>query len=141
MYHLTGKSLFDDFDQIEREIAHWLPQGSKTPFNKALSTNIKEFDNYYQYEIEAPGLKKEDISVEFMNGNLTVKAVKNETNEEKDKEGKVIFEERRTGEMVRSFYLGNEIKPEEIEGKYEDGILTLKVPKKEKEDKKMIRID
>lgn len=141
MYHLTRKGLFDDFDQIEKEIARWMPQGDRVPFSRALSTNVKEFEDHYQYEIEVPGFKKEDINVEFVNGKLTVKAVKNEKKEEKDKEGKIIFEERSSGEMVRSFYLGNEIKPEEIEGKYEDGILTLKVPKKEKEDKKLIKID
>lgn len=143
MYHLTRKGLFDDFDRAEKEIEQlWLPKGNNFPLNRALSTNIKEFNDHYEYEIEAPGFKKEDISIEFVNGELTVKATKNEKNEEKDKEGKIIFEERTSGQMVRSFYLGKEFNPEDINAKYEDGILTLKVPKKEKEaNKKLIQID
>ena len=48
-----------------------------------------------------------------------------------EKDGKYIRKERYSGAMSRSFYVGDELKQEDIKAKYEDGILKLSVPKKE----------
>ena len=79
-------------------------------------------------------------------GYLTITAEKGLKEEDKDKEsGRVIRQERYTGSMTRSFYVGTEVKEEEVKAKFEDGVLKLTVPKKEAqkavEEKKTIAIE
>ena len=94
-------------------------------------TDVREHEDHYDLEIDLPGFKKEDLTVELNNGYLTVTANKGHDQEEKNKEGKIIRQERYSGMMSRSFYVGDEITSDEIQGKYEGGVLTLHVPKKE----------
>ena len=76
-------------------------------------------------------LKKEDISVSFENGYLTVSTNKTLDRDDKDKDGKYIRQERYAGSMSRSFFIGKNIPKEDIKAKYEDGVLRLSVPKKD----------
>ena len=64
--------------------------------------------------------------------------------DEKDKEGRYIRQERYTGQCARSFYVGDALKENDIKAKYQDGILTLSIPKKDQkavEQKKYIAIE
>ena len=107
---------------------------------KLMNTDIIENDNKYEFHIELPGFKKEDISIELDNGNLKIHT-KNEVNEEEKEKGKVIRQERFYGEMSRSFYVGDNIDEDSINASFENGILKLVVPKKEiKDNKKLIEI-
>lgn len=94
-----------------------------------MSTDVKEFEDHYELDMELPGFKKEDVKAELKNGYLTVSADHNESNDEKDNEGKFIRQERYYGECKRSFYVGNSITKEDIKANFEDGILKLSVPK------------
>ena len=97
-----------------------------------MKTDIKEFDDKYEVEIDLPGFKKDEIEAKLENGYLTISAAKGLDKEEKEeKDGKYIRKERYSGAMSRSFYVGDELKQEDIKAKYEDGILKLSVPKKE----------
>ena len=97
-----------------------------------MKTDIKEFDDKYEVEIDLPGFKKDEIEAKLENGYLTISAAKGLDKEEKDeKDGKYIRKERYSGAMSRSFYVGDELKQEDIKAKYEDGILKLSVPKEE----------
>ena len=98
-------------------------------------TDIKELKDNYLLEIELPGFNKEDIKAEINNGYLIVTAAHNENKDEKDKEGKYIRKERYSGHCTRSFYVGENLKEEDIKGKFENGILKLEVPKKAAEEK------
>ena len=89
----------------------------------------QETDNSYEVDIDLPGFKKDEIEAKLENGYLTISAAKGLDKEEKD--GKYIRKERYSGAMSRSFYVGDELKQEDIKAKYEDGILKLSVPKKE----------
>lgn len=85
-----------------------------------------------ELEIDLSGFKKEEVKAELKDGYLTVSAVKDLDEDEKDKEtGKYIRRERYAGSMMRSFYVGDEIKQEDIHAKFENGILQLSIPKKE----------
>jgi HSP20 family molecular chaperone IbpA len=86
-------------------------------------------ENGYELEIELPGYKKEDVQAELKDGKLIITATNNAENEEK--EGKFIRRERFWGTCNRSFYVGEEVKQQDIKAKFEDGILKLFVPKKE----------
>ena len=94
-----------------------------------MKTDVHETEDSYEMNVDLPGFKKEDIHVELKEGYLTLRAEKNLDKEEK-KEKKVIRSERYVGSMSRSFYVG-EVQPESIKCKYEDGVLTLEVPKAE----------
>ena len=107
-----------------------------TPFftrseSSMMKTDIKEHDNGYELTIDMPGVKKEDIKAELNDGYLTVSAESNSSKDEKDEKGKYICRERYSGSYSRSFYVGDAVTEEDIKAKFENGTLTLDIPKKE----------
>lgn len=110
---------------------------------KLMRTDVKEKDNNYIIEIDLPGYEKEDIQIEMENGYLKINAKTcKETNN--DESEKYIHRERFYGECSRSFYVGENLKEEDIKAAFKNGILTLTVPKEQQkkiEDKKYIQID
>lgn len=109
--------------------------------NLVMNTDIIEKTNEYEFKIDLPGFKKEDIKVEIENGNLKIQA-KNEKSKEEKQDGKFICQERYYGEFSRSFYLGDDIDNSDILATFENGVLTLNIPKiePEKDKKKYIEI-
>ena len=94
-----------------------------------MKTDIKDQGDHYQLEIELPGYKKEDLSVELHEGNLTIRASKESTTEEKDEKKNYIRRERHSGSCQRTFYVGKKLTQENIKAAYNDGVLVLTVPK------------
>ena len=82
-----------------------------------------------------PGFNKEDLKAELKEGYLTISASTNKDNGEKDENGKYIRRERYVGSCSRSFYVGEDIKQDDIKAKFENGILKISVPKKESQPK------
>ena len=113
MPSIFGETLFDDFmndfafPDIDRKLY------GKHAAN-LMKTDVKEKDNTYEVAIDLPGFKKDEIQ------------------DEKDKEGKYVRRERYAGNVSRSFYVGNRVQKEDIHPKYENGILSLTVPKGQK---------
>ena len=103
--------------------------------SKIMKTDIKEKKDEYLINIELPGYQKENIKMEIEDGYLTVHAEVNSDNEEKE-EGKFVRRERYVGSCSRSFYVGTEVKSEEIKASFKNGMLKIEIPKKE-EDKKL----
>ena len=99
-----------------------------------MKTDIKEDENSYLLEVDLPGYSKDDIKIDITDGYLTINAkVEKEDNEDKKN---YVRRERFTGEVSRSFYVGEDIKEEEVKASFKNGILTLEVPKLSLEDKK-----
>ncbi len=96
-----------------------------------MKTDVHENEQGYEVDIDLPGFKKEEINLTLENGYLSVSAAKSLDNEKKNIKGKVIRQERYSGSMQRSFYVGDEITETDIKAKFEDGVLKLTVPKKE----------
>ncbi len=92
-------------------------------------TDIRDNGDSYILEAELPGFKKEDITIDINGDNLTISAKHEETKEEKDSKGNYIRRERSFGSAARSFDI-SEIKSEDISAAYNNGILTLTLPKK-----------
>ncbi|MBQ9327700.1 MAG: Hsp20/alpha crystallin family protein [Solobacterium sp.] len=114
-----------------------------TSGSSLMKTDIREKDGMYLLDIDLPGFRKEDIRISLYNGNLTVTAEHNKTEEEKSAEGRIIRQERYMGSCSRTWYVGDAIKDTDIKAGFKDGILTLEVPsekKKEAEEKKFINI-
>ena len=142
MPSIFGEDLFDDFMGYptgRQAAANAYPQ-----VKDMMKTDIREHDAGYEVDIDLPGFKKDEISIELENGYLTVSAAKGLDKDEEDKKGKYIRKERYAGAMQRSFYVGENLTQEDIKAKYENGILKLSVPKKEAkpvETKKTIAIE
>lgn len=95
----------------------------------SMRTDIKETENGYQLDVEMPGFDKKDIKISLENGYLTVSAEKSSREEEnKDKNEKYIRKEC-TVSCSRSYYVGDDIERENVKAKYDNGMLTLTVPK------------
>ena len=109
--------------------------------NKFMKTDIKEKDGRYILEIDVPGYDKDNIKIELENGYLVVTAENNKSNEEN--EDGYIHQERFFGTCCRSYYVGKNVKQEDIKASFKNGILILSFPKeKEKlQEKKYIAIE
>ena len=131
---IFGENLFDDFMDFPFDDDFW---GRKNPLygknaKRMMKTDIRETESSYELDVDLPGFKKDEIKASLENGYLTISAAKGLDKDEKDKDGKYIRQERYAGAMSRSFYVGDEVTQEDIKAKYEDGILKLSIPKKEK---------
>ena len=71
------------------------------------------------------------MTAELNDGYLTITAENNSSKDEKDEKGKYICRERYSGSYSRSFYVGDAVTEEDIKAKFENGTLTLDIPKKE----------
>ena len=71
---------------------------------------------------------EKDVNIELDKGYLTISAKHEVSDEEKDSKGNIIRQERSFGSCSRSFYVGDQIKPETISAKFENGVLKLNVP-------------
>ena len=96
-----------------------------------MKTDVRETEKTYELDIDLPGFKKDEIQIELKDGYLTVSAEKGLDKDEEDKKGKYIRKERYAGALSRTFYLGEEIREEEIKAKFENGILSVSIPKEE----------
>lgn len=146
MPSVFGESLFDDFMDFpfEKEFfSHRNPLCGKHARN-IMKTDIRELDKSYEMDIDLPGFKKDDVSAKLENGYLTITAAKGLDKDEKNDQGVYIRRERYAGQCSRTFYVGEDVKQEDIKAKFEDGILKVTVPKvepKKVEDKKYIAIE
>lgn len=127
MFELTpfarsANNLLDYFDNFDK--AFFGGFDGLTPFK----TDILQTENGYQLQAELPGFQKEDIKIDLGDGRLTIRAEHTEQNEEK-KENSYLRRERRYGAFARSFDITG-IDETAISASYENGILTLDLPKK-----------
>ncbi|WP_343208561.1 Hsp20/alpha crystallin family protein [Anaerolentibacter hominis] len=109
-----------------------------------MKTDIKESEDGYEVAIDLPGFKKDEVRAELKDGYLTISAEKSLEKDEKDKRGKYIRQERYSGNMSRSFYVGEGVTESDIHAKFENGILMLDIPKevpKKVEEKRYVTIE
>ena len=132
-YYPVFDNLFDDFFTTDS-------QGTSS----VMKTDIVKKDGNYELSIEMPGVKKEDIQMELKDGYLNVTASHNTDKEDKDKEGRIIRQERVSGSYSRSFYVGEDIHTEDVKASFNNGELIVTVPKeapKKIEENKFIPIE
>ena len=140
-----GENMMDLFDDFDRNFFRGFTQPDRMLYGKnaarMMKTDVKETKEGYELAVDLPGFKKEEIHLELQNGYLTISTEKNLENKE-EKEGKILRQERYSGTMQRSFYVGGNLTEEDIQAKYEDGVLRVDLPKKEPKvpEKKQILI-
>ena len=109
-----------------------------------MKTDIKERDDSYELEMDLPGFKKDEVKVALENGYLTISAAKGlDEDEQEKKSGRYIRRERYAGACQRTFYVGEDVRQEDIKGEFKHGILKLTIPKKAAQvpEKKYIAIE
>jgi HSP20 family protein len=92
--------------------------------------DIHEFEDHFEIQADMPGVRKEDLSVETNKGELVLRARREARREEKSTN--VRRERYESVEYLRSFELGDSVDPDRIEGELRDGVLTLKLHKRER---------
>ncbi|MBQ6496960.1 MAG: Hsp20/alpha crystallin family protein [Firmicutes bacterium] len=129
MPSIYNNGLFDEFfDGFFAEPSRRAPEKRRFDLMK---TDIKELENAFELHIDMPGVSKEDVKAQIVDGYLVVSAITNTEKEEKDEQGKYIRRERYSGSMSRKYYVGDLIDQNDIKAKFEDGILKLTIPKEE----------
>lgn len=129
-------SLLDGLDELSEMVEPKTLEGSgkymKSRIPYLMKTDIKDSEESYDFEIDLPGYESKDISAQIKDGNLIISAEKSEDKEEK--KDSYVRRERYLGKMSRSYYVGEDIKEDEIKAKFENGVLRISVPKMAKEE-------
>ena len=133
---IFGENLFDDFfDDSFMNFPMW--SGRDPLYGKRaknlMKTDVRETEDTYEVDIDLPGFKRDEITVDLKDGCLTVSAAKGLDKDEEDKKGRYIRQERYAGACSRSFYVGD-VEPDQVTAKYEDGILRISMPKEAKKE-------
>ena len=105
----------------------------------SMRLDIAETDKDYQIKAEIPGVNKEDIDVRIEGNQVTLSAEVRKEKQEKD-DGRVLRSERAYGYASRSFTLGCPLDDAKADARYENGVLTLAIPKKAEADGRKLSI-
>ena len=147
MPSIFAENLFDDFFDdfpMPREFRNMDRRLYGKNAAREMKTDVREHEDHYEVDIDLPGFKKDEITLTLENGYLTVGAAKGVNKDETDKKGKVIRQERYAGSLQRSFYVGDNLTEQDITARFENGVLSLSVPKAEAKkvpEKKVIMIE
>ncbi|WP_423708743.1 Hsp20/alpha crystallin family protein [Undibacterium sp. WLX3042] len=125
-----GSGFFDDFFRDLSPAFYVRPlHGDPLPSPSQIKIDVKENDDAYTVQAEVPGVPKDDIHVSLDGNVVTLRAeIKQEDSSRKD--DKVLRSERYFGEVSRSFQLPVEIEASSASAKYDNGVLSLTLPKK-----------
>ena len=147
MPSLFAENLFDEFFDdfpMPREFRNVDRRLYGKNAAREMKTDVHEHEDHYEVDIDLPGFKKEEITLSLENGYLTVNAAKGLDKDEKNRKGKIIRQERYAGALQRSFYVGDALTEQDITAKFENGVLSLNVPKRDARkipEKKVIMIE
>ena len=119
-------ALFRAFDE---PFFRSMSEGMGLPgYKGGFKVDVRETEQDYELTAELPGLTKDDISLDYTDGYLTISANKSQVKNEGDEKSGYIRRERSFGQMSRSFYIDNIDKTKTTAG-FKDGILTVRLPK------------
>ena len=123
--------MFDDFFNTD-----FMPRANST----APAVNVKETDKNYVMELAAPGIKKEYCRVAINeDGNLTIAIENKMEHKEENKKHHYLRREFSYSNYEQSYTLPDDVERDKISAKVENGILTVVLPKVEKEEKKIAK--
>ena len=124
-------TMFDDFFNTD-----YMPRANST----APAVNVKETDKSYVMELAAPGIKKEYCRIGINDeGNLTIAIENKQEHKEENKKHHYLRREFSYSNYEQSYTLPEDVERDKISAKVDNGILTVVLPKTEKEEKKMTK--
>lgn len=117
-------SPFSVFKALDREF--------ESPFtqSKGAQSEVREFDDSWKVAIDMPGVKRENLEIEYENDTLTVVGKRSS-----------LFEEEAKQLMKRNIHVPEGVDPEGIQADLNHGVLTLSLPKSEKQKPRKILIN
>ncbi len=128
---VTRGSLFDDFFKDIAPGFYVRPlHGDGVPSPSQIKVDVKETDGGYTVQAEVPGVPKEDIHVSI-DGNVVSLRAEVRQHDQKTEGEKVLRSERYFGSVARSFQLPVDVDAAQAKAKYDNGVLTLTLPKKQ----------
>lgn len=129
--HLISQDFYDmdDFFDSRGWVRDMLPSKFWNGKTSEPALNIRETENNFEIELAAPGFAKEDFEVSIMDGCLNISAEKEHS--EAEKKDNYTRREFSYNSFERSLELPDSVKQEEIKAKYNDGILSFRLAKKE----------
>ena len=105
-----------------------------------IKIDVTEADGMYKVRADIPGVKKDDINVRIDGNIIQIDAEAKKEKETKGNGGKVLCSERWEGAVSRTFSVAQDVDEAKVSAKYEDGVLTLELPKKTTTASKRISI-
>ncbi len=131
----------DPFDQLFGAVlgTSGVRNGSAGSLMRAPDTDVIETEREIRVVTEMPGLKRENIEVDVENNVLTIRGEKREERTEGE-QGRFHLAERRYGTFTRSFVLPRDVDPEQIHAEFQDGVLTVAIPKSERVRRRRIQV-
>lgn len=103
------------------------------------SADMTEDEKEYTIHMDIPGMKKDDIKVSFQDGRITISGEREAREKEEKKD--FVRQERYYGSFYRSFTLPENVKEDQIEAKFKNGVLELTIPKAEVVKPKSIKVN
>ena len=131
MHNYLGDNLFDEDWADTPLMREYFGKGNFLYGKHAkhlLRTDVRETEDAIEADIDLPGFKKDEIQVHLEKGYLTVSAEKHA--DKQAGKGKYLRQERYSGTVSRTFYVGDALKPDDVKAKYEDGVLVVSLSKK-----------
>ena len=131
MHNYLGDNLFDEDWADTPLMREYFGKGNFLYGKHAkhlLRTDVRETEDAIEADIDLPGFKKDEIQVHLENGYLTDSAEKHA--DKQAGKGKYLRQERYSGTVSRTFYVGDALKPDDVKAKYEDGVLVVSLSKK-----------
>lgn len=138
---VTRGSLFDDFFKDIAPGFYVRPlHGDGVPTPSQIKVDVKETDGGYTVQAEVPGVPKEDIHVSIDGNVVSLRAEVRQHDQQTDGE-KVLRSERYFGQVARSFALPADVDASQAKAKYDNGVLTLTLPKKQASNAQRLHIE
>lgn len=132
---IFGENLMDVFDDFDRSFFRGFGHADHALYGKhaqnMMKTDVRETDDHYEVDVDLPGFKKDELQLELNNGYLTISAHKTLEKEDENSAGRLLRQERYSGVMQRSFFVGDQLTEEDIKASYESGVLHVTLPKRE----------
>jgi len=146
MAQLTRQTPNRTFRNLQREVDSLFDQffgrsdggDQSPPAVWSPSTDLVETDDAFRLHLDVPGMSAEDISINLQNRTLTVNGER--SSERTDESEDFVRVERAVGTFHRTFTLPDAVDADHIEATYDDGVLTITVPKTEESTRRQIEI-
>lgn len=135
----AGDLLNPEAAWFARDPFEWLENALETGLGSFGHADISETDKAYELQIDLPGMKKDDVSVDYSDGVISISG---ERRDEREDERKGYYlSERSYGSYQRSFRVPDSVDHENISARFSDGVLTVELPKTEESRETSRRIN
>ncbi len=126
----TSAGSRDPFSLVDAMFNDWVGQRAAASLVSRARIDVSERNGAYEVRAELPGVKKEDIAIDIDGAAVSITAKLNSQNERKEGE-RVLYSERSHESYARAFELPQAVDTQAAEAKFENGVLTLTLPKKD----------